>query len=209
MEGGVGLRTEVVDFGGEGGGDGLVGEEGAKIVEGVAAGVEAAVVGGAGEVGGEEDVAQAAQGMVGGERFMGEDIEAEEDAALSGDAEEAGFVHQEAATDVDEKAAGIEVAEEVFGDAAEGGGIERGEGDDDVLSGEKGFEGRAAADAPGAFGGGIDIGGADIDLAFERGEEAEEFAGDAAEAVEADAAAEEGFGVGFAGFPSPLEVHGE
>ena len=150
---------------------------------------------------GEADVGERAETAVGGERFHGEDIEADGDFPLARHAQERGLVHDGTAADVDEDAAGPDEAEDFFRHDADGGGDERGEFDDEFVFREERLERGGALDAVGAreIGGGV--GREDGDGAAPRAEERDELARDGTETVEADRAAEERAGVGETVFP--------
>ena len=102
-----------------------------------------AVLGGAGDMGKEGDIREPAQGRVFGEGFGFVNIEADLEVVDSvlGDAGESSFVDDGATTDVNEGAAGADGAKKFFGDDMVilfGVG---GEFDNDVVVGEKVFEG--------------------------------------------------------------------
>jgi len=86
----------------------------------------------------------------------------------------------------------------------------RGEFDDDVVLREEVFERDGAGDAVFLKDGIRNAGGECRDRDIERSEEGDHFLGDGAEAVEADAAAEEALGDGFHPvLPRSVPVHGD
>jgi hypothetical protein len=137
-----GLRGAVIDIEGDHGFEGFSLEEALKILDGKGGGILAPIFGGAGDMGEEGDIGQAAERGVFGERFGFVDIEAdlEVGCAISGDLDEGGFVDNCTATDVDEDAAGADGAEEFFGDDVVIFFSVGGEFDDDVVLGEEVFE---------------------------------------------------------------------
>jgi hypothetical protein len=106
----LGLRGAVIDIEGDHGFEGFPLEEAMKILDGEGGGVLAPVFGGAGDVGEEGDIGQAAEGGVLGERFGFVDIEAdlEVGCAITGNTDEGGFVYDGTPTDVDEGASGAD-----------------------------------------------------------------------------------------------------
>ena len=111
-------------------------EEALQILDGEGGGVLASVFGGAGDVGEEGDIGQAAEGRVLGQGLGFVDIEAnlEVGSAVAGDTDEGGFVDDGASANVDEGAAGADRAEEFFGYDVVILFCVRGEFDDDVMS---------------------------------------------------------------------------
>ena len=118
-------------------------QEALEILDGERGGVLAAVLGGAGDMGKECDIGEPAQGRVFGKGFGFVDIEADLEVVDSvlGDAGESGFVDDGATTDVNEGAAGADRAKEFFGDDMVIFFGVGGEFDNDVVLGEKVFEG--------------------------------------------------------------------
>ena len=118
-------------------------QEALKIRDGEIGGVLTAVLGGAGDMGKEGDVGETAEGGVLGKGFGFVDIEADLEVVDSvlGDAGESGFVDDGATTDVNEGAAGADRAKEFFGDDMVIFFGVGGEFDNDVVLGEKVFEG--------------------------------------------------------------------
>ena len=187
-------------------------EEALQILDGEGGGVLASVFGGAGDVGEEGNIGQAAKGGVLGERFGFVDIEAdlEVGSAVAGDTDEGSFVDDGASADVDEGAAGSDRAEEFFGYDVVILFCVGGEFDDDVMLGEQVVEGGGAGNAVFLEDGVRDAGGEGGNGDIERAEEGDHFLGDSSEAVEADASAEEALGDGFhTVLPSPVPVHGD
>ena len=207
-----GLRGAVIDIEGDHRFEGFSLEEALKILDGEGGGVLASVFGGAGDVGEEGDIGQAAEGGVLGEGFGFVDIEADLEVvgSVTGDSNEGGFVHHGTPADVDEGTAGSDRAEEFFRHDMVILFCVRGEFDDDVVLREEVFERGGAGDAVFLKDGIRNAGGECRDRDIERSEEGDHFLGDGAEAVEADAAAEEALGDGFhAVLPGSVPVHGD
>jgi hypothetical protein len=206
-----GLCGAVIDIEGDQGFEGFSLEEAMKILDGEGGGVLTSVFGGAGDVGEEGDIGQAAKGGFLGKRFGFVNIEAdlEVGGAVAGDTDEGGFVDDGASADVDEGTAWADRAEEFFGDDVVILFCVRGEFDDDVMLGEEVVEGGGAGNAVFQEDGVRDAGGEGGDRDIERAEEGNHFLGDGAEPVEADASAEEALGDGFhTVLPSSVAVHG-
>ena len=103
----------------------------------------------------------------------------------------------------------MDETQQVFRHDADGFGDERSEFDDDVVFGKQRLDRAGAADAPGGLGCGVDVRGEDLHLGAEGFQQADQFARHHAEAMDADAPAEERGGLGAAVLPPLLEVHGE
>jgi len=207
-----GLRGAVIDIEGDHRFEGFSLEEALKILDGEGGGVLAPVFGRASDVREEGDIGQAAKGGVLGEGFGFIDIEADlkVGVAVAGDLDEGGFVDNCTATDVDEDAAGADGAEEFFSDDVVIFFSVGSEFDNDVVLGEELFKGCGAGDAVFLKDSVRNTGGEGGDGDIERAEEGDHFLGDGAEAVEADAAAEEALGDGFhAVLPGSIPVHGD
>ncbi len=133
-----GLCSAVIDIEGDHGFEGFSLEEALKILDGEGGGVLASVFGGAGDVGEEGDIGQAAKGGVLGERFGFIHIEAnlKVGGAVTGDTDEGSFVDDGTPADVDEGASGADGAEEFFGDDVVVLFGVGGEFDDDIMLGE-------------------------------------------------------------------------
>lgn len=182
-----------------------------KILDGEGGGVLTSVFGGAGDVGEEGDIGQAAERGVLGEGFGFIHIEADlkVGSTVAGDTDEGSFVDDGASANVDEGAAWADRAEEFFGYDVVILFCVRGEFDDDVMLGEEVVEGGGAGDAIFLEDGVWDAGGEGGDRDIERAEEGDHFLCDRAEPVEADASAEEALGDGFhTVLPSSVSVHG-
>jgi len=207
-----GLRGAVIDIEGDQRFEGFSLEEAMKILDGEGGGVLSSVFGGAGDVGEEGDIGQAAEGRVLGEGFGFVDIEADLEVlgSITGDSNEGGFVHHGTPADVDEGATGSDRAEKFFGHDMVILFCVRGEFDNDVVLGEEVFEGGGSGDAVFLKNGIRDAGGEGRDRYIERAEEGDHFLGDGTEAVEADASAEEALSDGFHPvLPRSVPVHGD
>ena len=207
-----GLCGAVIDIEGDHRFEGFSLKEALKILDGEGGGVLTSVFGGAGDVGEEGDIGQAAERGVLGEGFGFIHIEAdlEVGGAITGDLDEGGFVDDGASADVNEGAAGPDRAEEFFGYDVVILFCVRGEFDDDVILGEEVVEGGGAGNAVFLEDGVRDAGGESGDGNTEGAEEGDHFLGDGTKAVEADASAEEALGDGFhAVFPATVAVHGD
>ena len=140
---GRGLRGAVIDIEGNQRLKRFALKEALEILDGERGGILTAVLGGAGDMGKERDVGETAEGGVFGKGFGFVNIEADLEVVDSvlGDAGESGFVNDGATTDVNEGAAGADRAKELFGhDMVIFFGV-GGEFDNDVVLGEKVFEG--------------------------------------------------------------------
>jgi len=207
-----GLRGAIIDIEGDQGFKGFSLEEALEILDGEGGGVLTAILGGAGDVGKEGNIRQAAKRGVLGEGFSFVDIETDLEVvgAVASHTDEGSFVDDGAPTDVDEGAAGANRAEKFFGDDMVVLGCVGGELDDDVVFREEMFEGGGAGDAKFLEDGVGNAGGEGGDGDIEGAEEGDHFLGDGAEAVEADAAAEETLGDGLhAVFPASVPVHSD
>ena len=207
-----GLCGAVIDIEGDHRFEGFSLEEALKILDGEGGGVLAPVFGGAGDVGEESDIRQAAERGFLGKGFGFVDIEADLQVvgSITGDSDEGGFVHHGTPTDVDECAAGSDRAEEFFRDDVVIFFGVGGEFDNDIMLGEEVFEGGGSSDAVFLKDGIRDAGREGRDRDIERAEERNHFLGDGTEAVEADASAEEALGNGFhTVLPGSIPVHGD
>lgn len=140
---GRGLRGAVIDIEGNQRLKRFALKEALEILDGERGGILTAVLGGAGDMGKEGDVGETAEGGVFGKGFGFVNIEADLEVghAFTGNTDQGGFVDDGATTDVDESAAGADRAKEFFGhDMVIFFGV-GGEFDNDVVLGEKVFEG--------------------------------------------------------------------
>jgi hypothetical protein len=207
-----GLRGAVIDIEGDHRFEGFSLEEALKILDGEGGGVLASVFGGAGDVGEEGDIGQAAKGGFFGERLGFIDIEADlkVGSAVAGDTDEGSFVDDGTPADVDEGASGADRAEEFFGDDVVILFCVGGEFNNDVVLGEEVFERGGAGYSVFLEDGVRDAGGEGGDGDIERAEEGDHFLGDGSETVKADASAKKALGDGFhTVFPSSVPVHGD
>jgi len=187
-----GLCGAVIDIEGDHRFEGFSLEEALKILDGEGGGVLTSVFCGAGDVGEEGDIGQAAKGGVLGEGLVFIDIEADLEVgnSVTGDKDEGSFVNHGTSADVNEGAAGADGAEEFFSDDVVILFCVGGEFDDDIMLGEEVVEGGRTSNAVFLKDGVWDARREGGDRDIERAEERDHFLGNGAEPVEADASAE-------------------